>query len=78
MKQCYSYEVDSDMEERIDGVLVRCTEPCGPYIITHKALNDLIEIHGRKQGAIKRVKALRQRDRERLIRISHDSVSFVP
>jgi hypothetical protein len=77
MRQCYLCEADSDIEEKIDGFLVRCTGRCGPYIITQKALDDLTSIHGRKQSAIDRVKALRQQDRERLIRISHDSVSFV-
>jgi hypothetical protein len=64
------------MEEQIDGFLVHCIGDCGTYIITQIALNDLSKIHGRKQGTIERMSALRKRDMHRLIRISHDSVSF--
>jgi len=78
MKRCYLCGAESDIEEKVDGFFVQCTGPCGPYIISQIALNDLTKIHGRKQGAIDRVKVLRQRDEQRLIRISHDSAAFVP
>ena len=77
MKRCYLCGIDSKIEEKSDGFLVQCPGPCGPYIITQKALSDLTKIHGRKQGTIDRVNALRQRDTEGLIRISHNAVAFV-
>jgi len=77
MKQCYLCGISSNIEEVGDGFFVQCTGPCGPYIVTRIALNDLANTPGRKQGAIDRVKVLRMQDRERRIRISHDSVSFV-
>jgi len=78
VKHCYLRAASSEIQEELDGFFVQCTGPCGPYIITPKAIDDLIKIHGRKQGVIDRLKVLRQQDQERRIRISHDSVSFVP
>ena len=78
MKQCYLCGARSDIQEEYDGFSVECTGSCGPYIITRIALGDLTKISGRKQSVIDRVKALREHDKVRRIRISHDSVSFVP
>ena len=78
MKQCYLCGASSDIQEEFDGFFVKCTGSCGPYIITRRALDDLTKIFGRKQSAIDRVKVLREQDKVRRIRISHDSVSFVP
>lgn len=78
MKQCYLCGASSDIQEELDDSFVKCTGSCGPYIITRRALDDLIKIFGRKQSVIDRVKVLREQDKVRRIRISHDSVSFVP
>lgn len=78
MKQCYLCPASSYIQEEVDGSFVKCTCPCGPYIITPRALDELTKIHGRKQSVIDRLEVLRQQDQERRIRISHDSVSFVP
>jgi len=78
VKHYYLCAASSEIQKELDGFFVRCTGLCGPYIITPIALDDLIKIHGRKQGVIDRPKMLRQQDQERRIRISHDSVSFVP
>lgn len=77
MEPCYLCGISSHTEKEIDGVFVQCTGPCGPYIITPRALDDLTKIHGRKQSVIDRLRILRQQDQESRIRISHDSVSFV-
>ncbi len=78
MKQCYLCGASSDIQEEFDGFFVKCTGSCGPYIITRIALGDLTKIFGRKQSVIDGVKVLREQDKVRRIRISHDSESFVP
>jgi hypothetical protein len=78
MEQCCLCGAGSDIHEESDGFFVKCTGSCGPYIITRRALKDLTKIFGRKQSAIDRVKEKREQDKERVIRISHDSVSFAP
>lgn len=76
MEPCYLCGMSSHTEKEIDGIFVQCTGHCGPYIITQSGLDDLKKIHGRKQGVIDRVELLRQKDKNRRIKISHDSVSF--
>ena len=76
MEPCYLCEKESNTKKETDGIFVQCEGPCGPYIITQHAINDLKKIHGRKQGIIERIKLLRERDRNRRIRITQDSVSF--
>ena len=76
MKQCYLCESNSYIEKTYDGFSVQCSGPCGPYMITHMALQDLDKIPGRKQGVIDRIRYRRQQDQTRWIRISHDSVDW--
>jgi len=40
VKECYLCDAVSDIKETVDGFLVQCTEFCGHYIITHKAVDD--------------------------------------
>ncbi len=78
MEQCYLCGAGSDVSKKSSGFFVECTGSCGPHIMTRRTLKDLTKIFGREQSVIDRVKELRKQDKEHLIRISHDSVSFAP
>jgi hypothetical protein len=65
------------IEKKTDGFLVHCSGACGPYIITQIALDNLKNIHGRKQTTINYVAQKRQQDKNGCIRISDENVSFV-
>jgi|GEM_PF-1608668 hypothetical protein len=72
MEQCFLCGMSSHMEKTNNGFCVQCTGSCGPYMITHKALDDLPKIRGRKQSIIKYVEERRKEDKTRCIRIAHD------